>query len=240
MTEIPESHPRHASLRQRHLIEEGVKKGITHAQGLIAQGRGEAFDYLLGERTTKPAEKAALAAATALINAANPVISVNGNTAVLCPEEIAGLADAANAKIEVNLFYRNREREERIAAVFRELAAGREILGVNPDSGIKGLDSERGKVSSAGIGKADVVLVALEDGDRTEVLKKAGKKVIAIDLNPLSRTAQKADITVVDNVVRAVPLITRFAGEAGGNPKKEFDNRKNLEDCVRLIREGLC
>lgn len=49
--EIPESHPRYQSLLTRHRIEEGVEKGITSRQGLIAQGRGEAFDYLLGERT---------------------------------------------------------------------------------------------------------------------------------------------------------------------------------------------
>ena len=35
-----------------------------------------------------------------------------------------------------------------------------------------------------------------------------GKKVIAIDLNPLSRTAKKATLTVVDEVTRALPVIT--------------------------------
>jgi 4-phosphopantoate--beta-alanine ligase len=39
-TEIPESHPRYESLLTRHRIEEGVEKGITSTQGLIAQGRG--------------------------------------------------------------------------------------------------------------------------------------------------------------------------------------------------------
>ena len=204
-------------------------------QGLIAQGRGEAFDYLLGEKTTKPARDAAFAAAGALLSAKNPVISVNGNTAALCPKEIIGLADAVNAKIEVNLFYRSGEREEKIAAVFRKL--GRGIFGVNPDSKIEGLCSERAKVSGGGIGKADVVLVALEDGDRTDALRKAGKKVIAIDLNPLSRTAQTADITIADNVVRAIPLITLMAKKAGKTGKK-FDNRKNLGEALKLIRKG--
>jgi 4-phosphopantoate--beta-alanine ligase len=52
-----------------------------------------------------------------------------------------------------------------------------------------------------------VVLVPLEDGDRTEALRRLGKTVIAIDLNPLSRTAQAASITIVDNVTRAMPKL---------------------------------
>jgi 4-phosphopantoate--beta-alanine ligase len=38
-----------------------------------------------------------------------------------------------------------------------------------------------------------------------------GKKVIAIDLNPLSRTARAATLTIVDDVTRAIPAITRAA-----------------------------
>ncbi|MEE8565259.1 MAG: phosphopantothenate/pantothenate synthetase family protein, partial [Candidatus Thermoplasmatota archaeon] len=33
------------------------------------------------------------------------------------------------------------------------------------------------------------------------------KKVIAIDLNPLSRTARESDISIIDNVLRAIPNI---------------------------------
>ena len=33
------------------------------------------------------------------------------------------------------------------------------------------------------------------------------KKVIAIDLNPLSRTAKAATITIVDNATRALPAM---------------------------------
>jgi 4-phosphopantoate--beta-alanine ligase len=58
--------------------------------------------------------------------------------------------------------------------------------------------SDRRMVDPDGIYIADVVLVPLEDGDRTEALVKMGKKVIAIDLNPLSRTSQKASITIVE------------------------------------------
>ncbi len=52
---IPKSHPRYTSLKTRELIENGVKKGITSLVGLIAHGRGEAFDYLIGEKTHKSA-----------------------------------------------------------------------------------------------------------------------------------------------------------------------------------------
>ncbi|MFB6218575.1 MAG: phosphopantothenate/pantothenate synthetase, partial [Halobacteriaceae archaeon] len=61
--EVPEDHPRHDQLVTRHRIEEGVDSGITSRQGLIAEGRGEAFDYLLGERTTDSADAAERAAA---------------------------------------------------------------------------------------------------------------------------------------------------------------------------------
>ncbi|MFW6384383.1 MAG: phosphopantothenate/pantothenate synthetase, partial [Halodesulfurarchaeum sp.] len=83
--EIPADHPRHDSLVTRHRIEEGIDAGITSRQGLIAQGRGEAFDYLLGERTIASADRAERAAAAALLGADHPVLSVNGNVAALVP-----------------------------------------------------------------------------------------------------------------------------------------------------------
>ena len=64
------------------------------------------------------------------------------------------------------------------------------------------LQSERRRVDLSGIMKADTVLVPLEDGDRTEALVKMGKTVVAIDLNPMSRTARSANITIVDNAIR--------------------------------------
>ncbi len=67
MTDIPEDHPRYRSLLTRELLVKGVKDGITSMQGLIAQGRGEAFDYLLGERTTAPAEQAERAAVAMML-----------------------------------------------------------------------------------------------------------------------------------------------------------------------------
>jgi 4-phosphopantoate--beta-alanine ligase len=243
LMDIPDSHPRKASLELRHRLTEGVEKGITAYAGLIAHGRGEAFDYLLGERTTLQAKKAEKVAAAMLLAAERPVISVNGNVAAICPTEVITLAKAVKAKIEVNLFYRTAEREVRIRDVL--VAAGAsEVYGVGvSDRTIPGLDSERAKSDKA-ILEADVVLVMLEDGDRTEYLVKMGKKVIAIDLNPLSRTAKKAHITVVDNVVRALPKMTEFARKLDGNGDSSlrgvvsaFDNARNLKDAVQGIRK---
>ena len=52
------SHPRYASLLMRHRLEEAEKKGMLAASAMIAHGRGEAFDYLLGEVTTPSALEA--------------------------------------------------------------------------------------------------------------------------------------------------------------------------------------
>jgi len=234
--EVPDSHPRKASLDLRHRLTDGFERGLVASAGLIAHGRGEAFDYLLGEKTSVQAKKAEKAAAAMLVKAEKPVISVNGNVAALCPEEVVKLAKAVGARIEVNLFYRSGERMDAIKDVLLKAGAG-EVWGVGvEDRTIPGLTSERAKSDNA-ILEADVVLVMLEDGDRTEYLKRMGKNVIAVDLNPLSRTAKKADITVVDNVVRALPAIAAYVKERA--KAKPFDNRKNLKDMERQIRKGL-
>ncbi|MBW2988854.1 hypothetical protein KY358_00895, partial [Candidatus Woesearchaeota archaeon] len=78
---VPKSHPRYESLKTRDVIAEGVKNGITSIHGLMAHGRGEAFDYLIGEKTRSFAMKAIGASASLLLQAKHPVISVNGNAA---------------------------------------------------------------------------------------------------------------------------------------------------------------
>lgn len=220
---------------QRHLIEEGVKAGFVTPTGMIAQGRGEAFDYLIGEKTTKSAELAEKVAICALREAKDPVISVNGNVAALCPNEVVRLANLVDAKIEVNLFYWTREREMKIAEILKK-AGARKVYGTGKRVSVPNLDSARGMVDPEGIAKADIVLVMLEDGDRAKALKDWGKKVIAIDLNPVSRTAQAADITIVDNVVRALPNMIKFARE---KYSVTFDNKKNLKDSISEIRKTL-
>lgn len=239
MSLIPKSHPRAKSLYIRERLVHGFDDGLVAKEGLMAHGRGEAFDYLLGEKTSKHAQNAIHAAAFLLVSATYPVISVNGNVAALCPKEIVKLAGIVNAKIEVNLFYVNEKRKKNIVNVLRK-AGAKEILGVDSKSStrISGLDSARRIVDKNGIYKADVVVVPLEDGDRTIALKKAGKKVITFDLNPLSRTAKTADITIVDNVVRA---INRLILECKSKKiqKVPFNNKKNLAASVLEIKKNL-
>lgn len=241
---IPKNHPRYESLVTREAIVEGERSGITSMQGLIAQGRGEAFDYLIGEKTTKSAAQAEKAAAAMLLLAKKPVISVNGNVAALVPAEIIKLSEIVNAPLEVNLFHRTEERVNKIIEHLRSLGAKK--MFTKSDALIPGLSHERGKVDSKGIFSADVVLVPLEDGDRCKALVDMGKTVIAIDLNPLSRTAQCATITIVDNITRAVPNISKFAQELKNSNEEtlrkiitEFDNRKNLFNAIDEIAAHL-
>ncbi|MBI5553611.1 MAG: phosphopantothenate/pantothenate synthetase [Candidatus Diapherotrites archaeon] len=239
---MPKPHPRQESLRQRHLLQEGIRKGITTPTGLIAFGRGEAFDYLLGEKTTPPAKKAIETAAARLLLASRPVISVNGNTAALCPRELIALSNELNCPLEVNLFYGPASRRKKISAFFQK--RGKKILGAQKTVPLPGLSSLRANVDPNGILKADTVLVPLEDGDRTQALKKARKFVIAIDLNPLSRTARTADISIVDNVVRAIPALTRQIRKmkkqrtALQKTLNAFSNSRNLKESEQIIRKG--
>ena len=243
--EIPADHPRHDSLVTRHRIEEGVEAGITSRQGLIAQGRGEAFDYLLGEETIPSADRAARAAAAALLDAEHPVLSVNGNVAALVPEEMVALAEAVDADLEVNLFNRTAARMAAIEAHL-EAHGAEAVKGRAADARIPDLSHERAKVDADGIYDADVVLVPLEDGDRAEALAEMGKTEIVIDLNPLSRSAQMAAIPVIDNILRAIPAITAHAEElAGAGPeavtaaRAEFDAEAALAAAEERIRTGL-
>ncbi|MEX2705131.1 MAG: 4-phosphopantoate--beta-alanine ligase [Candidatus Freyrarchaeum guaymaensis] len=247
MNEIPDDHPRAESLRIRHKIIHGMERNVVAKAGLIAHGRGEAFDYLLGEETTPPARKAIKAAAAALLLSEYPVISVNGNSAALTPKEIVELSEVSGAKIEVNIFYRRPERLEAIKKVLEE-AGAKEVLGVGEtaDGEIPEISSVRRVVDRRGILIADTVLVPIEDGDRTQALRKIGKTVIAIDLNPLSRTAQLANITIVDNHIRCMPLLVEEVKRLKGLPKKElkkiledYDNKKILGDVIKLIRDRL-
>ncbi len=245
MTEIPKSHPRYASLLARERVADGVKKGLTSTQGLIAQGRGEAFDYLLGEKTTPAGENATKAAAAMLLLAARPALSINGNVAALVPEDMVKLASELRAPLEVNLFHRTEDRVKKIADLLRSLGA-ENILGESPDATVPGLEHARAKATRGGIYDADVVLIPLEDGDRCEALVAMGKKVIAIDLNPISRTSRKATVTIVDNIVRAVPNLITSVRQLRDAPREDllkilddYDNDSNLRQAVEEIQANL-
>jgi 4-phosphopantoate---beta-alanine ligase len=244
---ISKSHPRYESLIYRHKLVEGLKKGYVTQSGLIAHGRGEAFDYLIEEKTVPEALEAEKAAVAILLLSKNPVISVNGNTAALCPKELVELAKAVGAKIEVNLYYRTLKREKLIEKILKKNGAT-EVYGVGGRASkrVPKLDSERARVDPSGIWTADTVMVPLEDGDRVEALTAMGKKVISIDLNPISRTSQKASISIVDNVVRAVPNMIKQAEDMKGldreilqNMMDAYDNKLALETIVRTIRQNI-
>ncbi len=197
----------------------------------------------MGERTLPAASAATLAAAALLLKAQRPVISVNGNTAALVGREIVSLASTVSASIEVNLFHRRPERERVIARYLRKFGA-KEILGVGSAASktIGGISSPRAKVDPNGIGKADVVLIPLEDGDRAEALDDDGKKVIAVDLNPLSRTSQVASISIVDNVVRAIPALVKASNKMTKLTQNQlemhasnFNNDANLANAIEQI-----
>jgi len=245
MDDVPDDHPRAASLRTRERLEAGLDAGITSRAGLLAHGRGEAFDYLLGERTIESADGAARAAAAHLLLAEHPVLSVNGNVAALVPEAMVDLAEAVDADLEVNLFHRTEERVRAIAEHLREHGAT-DVKGLAADARVPGLSHDRALVDADGIYDADVVLVPLEDGDRAEALGEMGKTEIVIDLNPLSRSAQVAAVPIVDNVVRAVPNVARHArdlDDATGAELRavveQFDREAALADAERAIREGV-
>jgi len=244
---MPPNHPRYQSLLLRDKMANAYKEGILADTALIAHGRGEAFDYILGEKTNVAALNAIKAASAALLLAKNPVLSINGNTSVLAAEDIVKLAQILPAKVEINLFYRTPQRVMKVEEVLRK-AGATEILGKEGDDylPLEGLEGPRSRAHPEGVYKADVVLVPLEDGDRAEALVALGKTVITIDLNPLSRTAQTSSITIVDNIVRAIPLIIEEINKLKGCPVdelesivREFDNKRNIASSLQLIVQYL-
>ncbi|MHA1509038.1 MAG: phosphopantothenate/pantothenate synthetase family protein, partial [Promethearchaeota archaeon] len=145
--------------------------------------------------------------------------------------------------LEINLFYRKEGRIEAIKNILQD-AGAKKILGLEEQNmvEIEELSSNRRNVDPNGIKIADVVFVPLEDGDRTEALKKIGKKVIAVDLNPISRTSLWADITIVDNIIRTLPEMIRIAKKLKNAKEKDlkdiierFDNGKNIKSTLNTI-----
>jgi 4-phosphopantoate--beta-alanine ligase len=243
MHDISPNHPRYHSLLLRDKMAQAYHEGILADTALIAHGRGEAFDYILGEKTNPPAMKAIKAGSAALLLAKNPVLSVNGNTAVLAADYMVELASLLTAKIEINLFYRTPQRVLKVEEVLKS-AGATEVLGKEGDDylPVEGLEGPRSRAHPQGVYQADVVLVPLEDGDRAEALVAAGKKVITIDLNPLSRTAEKSSITIVDNLVRAMPLLIKEVKKLKECSRQElegivmeFDNAANISSLMDLI-----
>jgi len=243
---LHESHPRYLSLLAREKLVTGFKRGLVASEGLIAHGRGECFDYLLGECTTESARSAINVASAILLLAKYPVISINGNVTALCVDQICGLNRSLEySAVEINLFYYTKEREKLISEEFKKYGLTR-IFGIDPKNlvSIPELESNRRFVDRDGISKADVVFVPLEDGDRTIALKRMNKKVITVDLNPLSRTALSSDITIVDNIVRVIPQLIKSVeyhrNHSSENDLKNliegFDNLDGLKKALEVMK----
>lgn len=241
---IPKDHPRYRSLMIRERLSEMVEKGLVTPTGLISHGRGEAFDYLMGERTLEPSLKAERAAAAYLLKAKRPVVCVNGNAAALDPKNLICLAQEVPAKIEVNIFHRTEERMELLISYMEENGA-KDVLGREPDSRIPGLSSDRALCTREGIYDSDVILVPIEDGDRAKALADMGKVVISIDLNPMSRTSKAATVSISDEMTRALENIIMFVKEMKGNDDlieeaiRSFSNYENRKEIINSICSSL-
>lgn len=245
--EIPRDHPRYQSLITRERIIDGMHNRIVAEAGLLAAGRGEAFDYLLGEETPPFALEQERLAIIYLLLAKKPVISVNGNVAVLCPDEIIELGKLINAPLEINLFYRTRERELAIETAMKE-AGAEKLLGIDPkrQTTIEEISHQRRIVDVNGIAISDCVFVPLEDGDRTQALKHLQKEVVTVDLNPLSRTSLAASVSITNNISRAVTEMVDIARELKNLPREELlversklDNRKLLKTALKFMSNRL-
>ena len=242
MSDVPQSHPRYISLTLRDKIVKGVEIGITSVHGLIAHGRGEAFDYLLSEKTQPFAISAIHAAGAMLRLAKRPVISVNGNVAALVPDDLVELANLLSAPLEVNIFHTESGREKKIRQHLINHGA-EHVLMPTTEAQLSYIDSNRKYVHPDGIFVADVVFVPLEDGDRCGALRKMEKNVVTIDLNPMSRTAQMASITIVDNVIRALPLLCAEIQKIKSDSEMKsilnrYHNENILSEALKHIRRG--
>lgn len=240
---INKDHPRYQSLLYREKIVEAHKNGILADSGMIAHGRGETFDYLIGEKTTDNSKNTIKVAACYFLTRKRPVLSVNGNTTALVSEDIAELSKILDIPVEINLYYRTPERIKNIEAVYKKLGV-KEILGTDDDDFMDtpDLNGPRSPVSIEGINKADLIFIPLEDGDRAEKLAALEKDIVNVDLNPLSRTAITSTVTIVDNIVRVMPLLIDYVKKYSECDKEflqekidNFNNRNNLDIAIQDI-----
>jgi len=221
----------------RKRVSEAGVKGMLADSALIAHGRGEAFDYLLGEQTIPSALEATKEVAARLVRAKKPVLSLNGNAIALASREFLTIASQLNCPIEINIFYRTPQRMGALLAHLKllnsDLGLDVEILGGIPDAKIPGLEGPRSACQQNGIFEADVVLVPLEDGDRCEALVEMGKEVLVIDLNPLSRSSRRGTVAVIDEVSRVATNLIQLIPK---KPKKtDWKNDEALQSALDHI-----
>lgn len=238
------SHPRYQSLLMRHRLELAARAGMLADSALIAHGRGEAYDYLLGEKTIASAHDATMEALAHLQNANSAVISLNGNAIALAGMELMQLASLLQIPVEVNIFYRTPERMSALLNHLSKIKSDNNldvvILGENPDAKIPGLEGPRAKCCKSGIYDSDVILVPLEDGDRCEALVAMGKTVLVIDLNPLSRSAKMGSVTIVDELSRvANNLLAGAMQKSIRKSRPDYDNNQHLQAAIDHITSTL-
>lgn len=233
---IPKDHPRYESLMTRERLVELVREGLVTPTGLISQGRGEAFDYLMGECTSESSLKAEKVAMAYLLKSRNPVICVNGNAAALDAERLIRLTEAIGAKMEVNIFHRTEERMEKLIG-YMESKGAKDVLGRHPDARILGISSDRALCTKEGIFDSDVILVPIEDGDRAQALASMGKVVISIDLNPLSRTSAAATVSISDEMSRALENMMSFVDMSESEIEVSISSFDNLANRAALVDE---
>ena len=238
---VDPTHPRYESLLIRKKVAEAGAKGMLADSAMIAHGRGEAFDYLLGEQTIPSALEATKEAAARLVRAQRPVLSLNGNAIALAGQEFLTIASQLGCPVEINIFYRTPERMGVLLGHLKmlntKLGLDVEILGGIPDARIPGLEGPRGACQSDGIFEADTILVPLEDGDRCEALVAMGKEVLVIDLNPLSRSSSRGTVGIVDEVTRVAKNLIQMI------PKKpeptNWNNNKGLQAALDHITKTM-
>ncbi|MHA2233408.1 MAG: phosphopantothenate/pantothenate synthetase family protein, partial [Candidatus Hodarchaeales archaeon] len=66
-----------------------------------------------------------------------------------------------------------------------------------------------------------------------------------VDLNPLSRTSQAATVSIVDNIVRALPLVVEMMKKIRKESEEslrriivDFNNQRNLQESYKQILGG--
>ena len=238
---VDPEHPRYQSLMIRKKIAEAGVKGMLADSAMIAHGRGEAFDYLLGEQTIPSALDATREAAARLVKSNKPVLSLNGNAIALAGQEFLTIASQLGCPIEINIFYRTPQRMGALIGHLKmlnqKLDLDVEIMGGIPDARIPGLEGPRGACQQDGIFVADTVLVPLEDGDRCEALMAMGKTVLVIDLNPISRSSRGCTVGIVDEVTRVAKNLIQFIPQKPA--ATDWNNDRGLQSALDHIVETM-
>ena len=217
-------------------------KSVGVLQPIVVRPNGPGHEIIAGTRRYRAASFAYLPEVPVIVREltdaeALEIMVIENNQR----EDVNALEEAEGYKRLIEHQYNLESLAAKIGRLLKRHGAGI-VYGIDPKEELPGLESERRRIDREGIFSSDVVLVPLEDGDRTEALVKAGKRVIAIDLNPLSRTAQKATITIVDNVVRALPALQEEVEglRSKGRGKLErmveaYDRDENLETTLEHI-----